>query len=146
MTTYDPSTDAGKVRLLISDTSDPFIFSDEEINSFFEIQRLQFQSSMFFSGVGGRNMPLSPVSLLRVAALALNSIAANKARLSSIMKLLDVQLSPDKAAAALRDQARAYLEMDDEAGAFVLIEQVTTCWSFQQRFWSQVQRMQGGGL
>jgi len=145
---FDTNPLVANVRLLISDTvntdENPAIFNDDEINAFYRIQQSQFQSSMFFSGPAGRILPLTPVSYLRVAALALDSLASNKARLSSITKLLDVSLSPDKAALALRDQAKAYRETDDDAGAFCIYEQVSTCWSFRDRFWSQIQRQQGG--
>lgn len=151
--TYDLTSNptVAYVRLLISDTVDnpptqPAIFSDEEITAFYRIQQAQFQSSMFFSGPAGRNLPASPVSYLRVAALALDSIAANKSRLASITQLLDVHLSPNVAAKALRDQAAAYRETDDNSGAFAIIEQCTTGWSFRDRFWSQIQRQQGGGF
>lgn len=146
---FDTNPQVAYVRLLISDTvntdEQPAIFSDTEISAFYVIQMSQFQSSMFFSGPAGRNLPSQPLSYLRVAALALDSLASNKARLSSITKLLDVSLSPDKAALALRTQAQEYRTVDDESGAFVIFEQVTTVWSFRDRFWSQVQRQTGGG-
>lgn len=149
--TYDFTTapDISYVRLLIPDTvntvAQPCIFQDDEINAFFTIQRLQFQSSMFFSGSAGRNLPNSPVSYLRVAAMAIDTIASNSARIGLIQQLLDVKLAPEKAAAALRAQAQAYRDTDDNAGAFFIIEQVSTGWAFVQRFWNQVQRQQGGG-
>ncbi len=144
---YDPTTPLGKVRLLIPDTdATNYIFSDAEIQAFFEIQQMQFQTSMYYSPPGGRNLPSSPVSLLRVAALAIGVIASNQAKLSQITQLLDVHLSPDKAAAQLREQAREYRCIDDEAGAFAIIEQCTTGWAFSDRFWSQVQRQSGGGF
>jgi hypothetical protein len=150
--TYDFSTNpsVAYVRLLIADTvntdAQPAIFSDSEINAFYVIQMSQFQSSMFFSGPAGRNLPSMPLSYLRVAALALDSLASNKARLSSITKLLDVSLSPEKAAAALRTQAQEYRTVDDESGAFVIIEQCSTQWAFVDRYWAQVQRQTGGSF
>lgn len=145
--TYDPTTPLGKVRLLIPDTdSANVIFSDQEITAFFEIQQMQFQSSMFFSPPGGRNLPSSPVSLLRVAALAIGVIASNQAKLSQITQILDVHLAPDKAAQQLREQAREYRTIDDEAGAFAIIEQCATGWAFSDRFWNVVQRQSGGGF
>lgn len=132
-------------RLLISDTQDEnHVFEDSEIMAFYQIQAAQFQSSMFWSFNAGANLPATPVSYLRVAALALDSIASNKSRLSSIIQLMDIKLSPDKAAQALRDQAATYRETEDNAGAFMVIEQVTTTWSFAQRFWSQWMRQQAG--
>lgn len=134
-------------RLLIADT-DPLkqIFSDSEINSAYQIQASFFQSSQFFTPPAGRLVPQSPVSYLRVAALLLDSLASNNARLAGVIKLLDVQLDLSKAAQALRDQAKAYRDTDDNAGAFAIIEQCPTSWSISERFWAQVQRQQGTGF
>lgn len=132
------------VRLLIADTQAPGIFSDEEVTAAYSIQASQFQSGMYFSGAAGLNLPNQPVSYLRVAALLLDSLASNAARLASVTKLLDVTLGPDKAAASLRAQAKQYRETDDDAGAFVLIEQVNDSFSFADRYWKTWQRQAGG--
>lgn len=136
-------------RLLIADT-DPAtpIFSDEEILASEQIVLGQFQSAQFYStpsgatggGALGAYLPQQPIPYYRVAAILLNSIAANKARLASVMKLLDVTLDPSKAAKALQDQAKAYLDLDDNSGAFMIIEQVNDQWSFRDRWWKQWQR------
>ena len=126
-------------RLLISDTdsANP-IFQDSEIIAFGNIVAMTWQSSMFWTPPSGQaTLPTSPTNYLRIAALALDSLAANSSRLAGVIQLLDVKLSVDKAAAALRDQADQYRKVDDESGAFVIIEQVTTDWSFRDRFWSQ---------
>lgn len=138
-------------RLLISDTQQfaadgitpIYIFEDQEITAFTNIVGLNFQSSMFYSGPAGANLPTSPVSYLRIAALALDSLAANKSRLASVKKLLDVQLDSSDAAIQLRATAAQYREVDDDAGAFAIIEQVNDYWSFSDRFWKQVQRQSG---
>lgn len=134
------------VRLLIADTSEPAIFSDEEITAAHRIQQATFQSSMLYSSssAGRLNLPSSPVSYLRVAALLLDALASNKSRLSAITRLLDVSLSPEKAAASLREQAKQYRMTDDESGAFVIIEQCSTTWSFLDRFYKTVQRQTAG--
>lgn len=138
------------VRLLIPDTvNDPSqnlpIYSDEEIQAFYNIQASQFQSSMFYSAPAGQNLPNLPLSYLRVAALAIDTLANNSARLAIITKLLDVQLSPKDAAAALASRAQSLRTTDDESGAFVMIEQVNTVFAFFDRYWKQVQRQTGGG-
>ncbi len=134
-------------RLLISDTQElNHIFEDSEINAAYQINAAQFQSSMFFSPPAGRNLPSQPIAYLRCAALLLDALAANKSRLSSITQLLDVKLSPQFAAKALRDQAQAYRDVDDNSGAFMIIEQVPTVWAFYDRFWNQQQRQTGGGF
>lgn len=132
------------VRLLIPDTASPFIFQDSEILAFQSINRMQWQSASFYSGPGGLNLPQPPSNYFRAAALALNALAGNSSRLASVVQILDVKLSPDKAAAALRDTAQRYLDMDDNSGAFAIIEQVTTTWAWRDRWISQIQRQQGG--
>jgi len=141
-------------RLLISDTQQftgspavqTYIFEDSEIMAAYQINLAPFQSSMFFSPPFGRNVPPSPVSYFRCAALLLDSLAANKSRLGSITQLLDVKLDPNRAAASLRAQAQEYRDVEDNSGAFFIIEQCSTTWSFIDRFWAQVQRQSGGGM
>jgi hypothetical protein len=128
-------------RLLMSDTqSVNHIFEDEEINALTTIVSLQFQSAQFYSGSQGKNLPTSPVSYLRVAALGLDSLAANKARLASVKQLLDVRLDSSDAAIQLRATAKEYRDVDDDSGAFMIIEQVNDAFSFRDRFWKTVQR------
>jgi hypothetical protein len=129
------------VRLLISDTQSlNHIFEDTEIQGAYRIQAAQFQSAQFYSGPGGKNLPTSPVSYLRVAALLLDSVAANKSRLASIKQLLDVKLDSSDAAIQMRETAAEYRQVDDDAGAFMIIEQVNDAFSFRDRFWKTVQR------
>jgi hypothetical protein len=92
----------------------------------------------------GQNIPTSPVSYLRVSALLLDSLAANKARLASIKQLLDVKLDSSDASIQLRATACEYRDVEDNSGAFMIIEQVNDEWSFRDRFWKQVQRQSGG--
>ncbi len=106
------------------------------------------RSGVYFavvSGGAGRNLPSTPLAYLRVAALALDTMASNAAQISIVTKLLDVNLSPKDGAAMLAARANQYRTTDDESGAFVIIEQCSTVWAFRDRFWKQVQRMQGGG-
>lgn len=136
-------------RLLISDTVDVgHIFEDSEITAATNIQAGTFQSSQFWSGAAssGAYLPTQPVSYLRIAALLLDSLASNKARLSAVTQLLDVHMDPSKAAKALSDQATKYREVDDDSGAIMIIEQVNDVFSFRDRFWKQVQRQSGGGF
>ena len=134
------------VRLLISDTQAPGIFSDEEIGAFYNIQASTWQTSMFFSFPAGATLPSQPVSYVRVAALALDTLAANLSRLASVTQLLDVHLAPAAASKALRDQAAEYRAIDDDAGAFAVIECCPTSWAFQDRYWKCIQRQSGIGI
>lgn len=150
MFTYDFDNNplVAYVRLLIADTVEPAIFSDAEISAMYKIQQSTFQSSMFYSAGQGQILPATPVSYLRVAALLLDSLASARSRLvSAVTKLLDVTIDGSalsKTAISLRDQAARFREIDDDAGAFVIIEQCRTAPSFEDRYWRQVQRQMGG--
>lgn len=100
---YDPTDDAGKVRLLISDVGGTggtdFIFSDAEIDAFLEIE-------------GG---------VLRAAALALRTIAGNETQVSKRIKFLELSTDGPAVAESLRKlaadlDAKADAADDDDAG------------------------------
>lgn len=138
-------------RLLCADTQQyapdgitpAYAFSDQEIAAATVIVALQFQSAQFYSPpLGVYSFPSPPTAYLRVAAMLLNALAANKARLSSIKQILDVKLDPKDAAEQMRQTAQMYLDMDDNSGAFCIIEQVNNDYSLIDRFWKQVQREQ----
>ena len=141
--TYGANPPIDYVRLLISDTQDlNHVFEDAEILTFAAITSGVWQSSMFYSGVDGLpTLPSTPVNYLRTAALALDSLAANKSRLASIKQLLDVKLDSSDAAIQLRATANEYRTVDDDSMAFVIIEQCNTYSSFVDRFWKQWQRV-----
>jgi hypothetical protein len=154
--TGQPNPPVDYPRLLISDTvqfaangtTPIYIFSDQEILSMEQIVMGQFQSSMFFSTPGGppgggtlgATLPSQPIPYYRVAGMLLSSLAANKARLSSVIQLLDVKLNPSLASKALMDQAQSFFDQDDNSGAFVVIEQVNDQFSFQDRYFKEWQR------
>jgi hypothetical protein len=128
-------------RFLVGDTvACPHIFEDEEIRMAAVIQSLTWQSSQRYSGGSGNYLPTTPVSYRRVAATLLDGLAANRSRFSPITQLLDVKLDASKVADALRTQAQIYRDEDD-AGAFVVIEQVNNDWAYRDRFWRQIQRL-----
>ena len=128
-------------RLLIGDTQDQnHIFEDEEIASATALQAATFQSSMLYSGPGGRSLPSQPVSYLRVAALLLDCLASSRSRLAGVTKLLDATVDIGKASDSLRKQAQQWREVDDNSGAFMIIEQCPTSFGFMDRFYKQVQR------
>ncbi len=131
------------VRFLIPDTVDlNHIFEDQEITMATTMQSLVWQSSMFYSGVAGQTtLPTPPVSYARIAAMMIDALANDRARLASVKRILDVELDPATASKMLRDGAQCLRDQDDE-GAFVIIEQVQTGapWSFRDRWWAQIQR------
>lgn len=148
---YNPPID--NVRMLIPDTvqfgpdgvTPVYIFSDQEILAFEQVVMGQFQSGMFFSTPGGppgggtlgAYLPSQPIPYYRVAGLMLQALAGNSARIAGVTKLLDVTLNLGAAAKALRDQAQGYFDMDNDSGAFVIVEQCPTDWAYMQRYWNQ---------
>lgn len=148
---YDFNTNplVAYVRLLIADTvntvASPAVFSDEEVTAAYTIQASVFQSSMYFSQASGQNIPQSPVSYFRVSAILLDALSSNNSRLSGILQVLNVKADLSKAAIQLRAQADNYRCIDDDAGAFMIIEQVNDQFSFADRYWKQSQRVVGGG-
>lgn len=139
-------------RLMISDTveflpgtSTPgYVFADQEIQAITQIVAAPFQSAQFYSPPQGQALPQGVVTpWFRIAASLLDCMAANKSKLASIRRILDVELDPSRAAQFLQDQAAAYRDLDDNSGAFFIIEQVNNEWSLAQRYWNQVARQQG---
>lgn len=150
------------VRMLIADTQEfaadgttpAFVFSDDEIAQAFALQASLLTVHVIGGGFGGVNAfpqayPPLPVSPLRAAALLMDALASNQARLQSVTKLLDVSLSP-LTAKDMRAQADAWRKLDDESGAFLVVEQVTTTFAFRDRWFGQWARngqgvVMGGG-
>ncbi len=143
--TYDVGTPLGQVRFLVADT-DPAseIFSDDEL-----MMCLQFESSqgLYISGqaatsaISAANPPIPQVySVYRAAAMALDSLAANKARLSSVTKLLDVELDVNSAAKQLKDQASGYREIESKRGNFAIAEMVVNDFTARERIFKVWQR------
>ncbi len=139
-------------RLLASDTVQfgaqgqrVYAFEDSEITAATRIEMAVWQSAQFFSPPAGvASLGTTPTPWRRIAATLLDSLAANQARLQIIAKLLDVTVNP-KASEAMREQAAALREADDNSGAFVIIEQVVDQFSFYDRYWAEWQRQTAGG-
>ena len=135
------------VRLLCMDTNAATpIFQDEEIQIFLQLKSSQgiYQSAQ--SNPTGRPIP-APVqvySIYSAAALALYAMAANKAYLSSISRILDVELDPSRAQKALKALADSYMELEDNSGAFAIAAMVNTPWDAKERVWNQFLRIYGG--
>ncbi len=146
--TYDVNTYLGQVRFLVADTdSTNPIFDDDELN-----MCLQFESSqgLYISGqaavsaIAASNPPIPQVySVYRAAAMALDSLAANKSRLSSVTQLLDVQLDVKSAATALKDQAENYRQIEARRGSFAIAELVFNDFTARERVFKQWQRQYG---
>lgn len=106
----DYSTDAAKVRLLISDIDDSQqIFNDQAIQAFIDL------------ALDG--------NVKRAAASALLVMATNEVLVQKRIKLLDLSTDGPAEAKALQDLARQYREEADTEeidGAFDWAEQVNT--------------------
>lgn len=92
---YDPASDAGKVRLLLNDVGDPWVFQDEEIAAFLDLE-------------GG---------VKRAAAQAIDTNATNEALASKVLRTQDLQTDGAKVADAMRKHAaalRAQADREDD--------------------------------
>lgn len=124
---YDPTTDAGRVRLLITDTSDDEdvrLFADDEIDTFLLLE--------------GSNV-------FRAAALALETVAVNEALVLKVIRTLDVQTDGAKVAESLLKRAallrtRALDDIEDAADDFAVAEFADPVFGRRERFWRQVDR------
>ena len=139
-------------RLMISDTQQylpdgvtpGYVFADQEIMAAVQIEASTFQTAQFYTPPQGQSLPQGVVMpWRRIAATLLDCMAANKAKLASIKRILDVQLDSSDAAKWLQEQAKAYRDVDDNSGAIFIIEQVNNEWSLVNRYWAQTQRQQG---
>lgn len=145
--TYDPSTQQGQIRLLIADTDSSHpIFQDAEIQA---AMTLESSSSLYISGMASANgnvgpPPVNVTSTLRSAAMLLDSLASNKARLAGVIALLDVKLSFKDAAAALHTQATNYREVEANQGHFAIAEMVNDQFGARERVWKQLLRLEAG--
>lgn len=90
---YDPSSDPGKVRLLLNDVDDAApIFTDAEIAAFLELEP----------------------RVRRAAALAIDTNASNEALASKVIRSQDLSTDGAKVADALRKHAAALRARDQE--------------------------------
>ena len=119
MYTYDPSTSAGRVRLLIPDRNpDDWIFQDSEISTFLTLE--------------GSNIK-------RAAALALETVASDQVLVLKVIRLLDLTTDGAKVSDALlkrADKLRTQADNDEAAedgGAFDIAEMVLTDFAYRER-------------
>lgn len=130
---YDLSTDVGKIRLIIPDMLEDSIFSDAEIETFLSIE-------------GG--------NLRRGAALALETLATDEARVQKVQKLPDFE-TDGKAlleallarAKRLRDEASrldAKADQEEELSSmpFAVAERVLNSFSARERVFNEALRNQ----
>lgn len=99
---YDPTTDIGKVRLLIADTG-ATVFSDAEIQALLDMESQ---------------------SVMLAAADGCDALAALYARRSKKLTVLDIQVDFTQAAKDLRAQAKQLRENEADGFAFEISEMV----------------------
>lgn len=123
--TYDVSSDRGKVRMLIPDSSaTSYVFEDAEIDAF---------------------LFLEDSDVRRGAALALETLASNEALVLKVIKVLDLQTDGAKTADALLKRAgllRGQADVADAAGGNVFdwAEMVFDPFSGRERLLNQALR------
>ena len=117
--TYDPATDAGKVRLLISDTQDTnHIFEDTEIASFLDISE----------------------DPRLAAAMALESIAVSEVLLLKVITTQNLSTHGEKMGRILKELAESLRVRVDQDYAFDWAEMVTNSPSEIDRIYKQFLR------
>lgn len=120
--TYDPTSDRGKVRMLITDRDENnAIFQDAEIDAYLNME--------------GDSVKLA-------AASALSAIAVDQVLLLKKIKLLGGDLETDGPAVAkeLRELAKQLRADVDNDGSFDIAEQVVDDFTYRDRAFKQWQR------
>lgn len=91
---YDVTTPIGRVRLLLNDVSEPYVFTDPEIAAFLELE---------------------DDSVKRAAAQAIDTNATNEALASKVLRTQDLATDGAKVADAMRKHADRLREQADKA-------------------------------
>jgi len=98
--TYDPGTDAGKVRMLCLDKGPVWIYSDEEISAYLSLE----------------------ADIRLAAALALEDIANNQALLNKVKKVGTIELTSGvDIAKVLMTRAESLRSSVENGSAFTVI-------------------------
>jgi hypothetical protein len=127
-------------RLIIADTdaAKP-VFQDEEILSMYQIDQI----FIFTPNGQGAVTTFSQSSYRRVAAGLLESLAANRARLANTLKVLDVEVDTRQAAKDLRETAKQLRDVDENSGAFAIVESCPDVFTTRERVNKMFQRLYG---
>jgi hypothetical protein len=101
---YDPTTEVGQVRLLISDvggnSGNDFIFEENEIEAFLSMRG----------------------SVMAAAATALRSMAGNMAQVLKVIKFLELETNGAQVAKAMTELAKDLEDSEDNDGEIEIIE------------------------
>lgn len=124
--TYDPTTDVGKVRMIIGDKDEAYVmFQDDEISAFLD---------------------LNGESVKRAAAAALDTIASDQTLKLKVIRLLDLSTDGAGVARSLREHAdRLRVEADvadaaEEGGLFDYAEMNLNAFTRRARVVNQAMR------
>lgn len=116
-TTYDTTTNRGKVRLLVSDTdTSDAIFDDAEIDVFLDLR--------------GDDVHLA-------AATALRTIAGNEAQVLKRIRLLDLDLNGPAVAQSLRELADTYEAQADSDVDLDVAPVAAGIFGWRERVWNE---------
>lgn len=123
--TYDLTTDAGRVRLLVPDSdAASYVFDDDEVDTFLALE----------------------TGVKRAAALALETIAANQALTLKVIRLLDLSTDGARTSDALLKRAdglRKQADVDDLAvagAAFDMAEMLIDDFQAREWLWNEAVR------
>lgn len=123
---YDPTTDAGRVRLLVADTDNSnAVFADIEIDAFLEME---------------------DGNVLLAAAQALDTIATNEALIQKVAKHADTTTDGAKLAEALMKRAKTLrdraaevdVDGDDDFAVAEFADPVFGQREFLERHWAEM--------
>lgn len=127
-------------RMMVGDTdSTHAIFQDEEILMAYQIDQAICVNPVAVLAI----QTFGNVSFRRAAAVLLDALAANKARLASALEVLDIKIDASKAAKELRATAQCLRDTEMNSGIFGIAEQYNTEFAGRERIWKQLLRLQG---
>lgn len=143
---YQPMTPIFFVRSLIPDTNMAnAVFSDEELNGYLFLESSQgiYSSGQAWPNGNQGSMPIQVFSYRRAAAMAIDVIAGDRAKLATIQQLLDVKIDGGKAQSALHEIAESLREQEDNT-SFAIAELTYDPFAARERMLNQLLRIQGG--
>ena len=123
---YDPTTEVGKVRMLIPDrVEENAVFSDEEIAAYLE---------------------MNEANVRRAAAEALETIASDEAMTLKVISTLDLTTNGASTSAAILERAKilrqqaAEADAGEEGGMFDYAEMIPNAFTRRERVLNQALR------
>jgi hypothetical protein len=135
----NPTIDFPRLMIADTDAAHP-IFQDEEIRMAYQID----QAYCFEPAQNLAPRTYGTPSYRRIAATLLDALAANKARLSAALEVLDIKVQAGDAAKALRQAAMDYRQTEMDSGTFAITEQYNSEFAGRERIWKQLLRLVQG--